>query len=279
MPEIKSIHTSEIKFIDESFDLKESGTYHLSILTNERSLSFAVLDTNTNKYLVLQHTSDLKNKDILAPFTGISFKSISCAIAHNKFTLVPTALFDEETKNSLLGFNHPIEKEEKIHSDKLQNLEARNLFTIPKGIESLIRKHFTNTHFIHSATSFIEGLLVQNKNNAGKKVFSNFHSSYFEIVILDGREVLFSNAFKYKTPEDIAYYILFVYEQLHLNPEEIELTLSGAIEKTATEHALLFNYIRHVKFAARPDNFQYSYKLEEIPSHKFWNLFTQYLCV
>ena len=133
--------------------------------------------------------------------------------------------------------------------------------------------------FIHSASSFIEGLLIQNKNNTGKNVFANFHSSYFEIAILDSRKLLFSNAFKYKTPEDIAYYILFVYEQLHLNPEEVELVLSGEIEKTAKEHSLLYHYIRHVKFASLPDGFKYSYKFDEIQPHKFWSLFTQYLAL
>ena len=68
-----------------------------------------------------------------------------------------------------------------------------------------------------------------------------------------------------------------MYEQLHLNPEEIELVLSGEIEKTAEEHALLYNYIRHVKFASLPDSFKYSYKFDEIQPHKFQSLFNQYL--
>lgn len=287
MPETKAINAL-INLVDESFDKKKSNTYHLSILSNEKSLAFAIIDTQTNKYLVLNQQVDLSKFETLEEL-GNHFKSVTCAIAHNKFTLVPAALFDEANKESLLGFNHPVSSEEKIHSDKLQNLEARNLFTISKNFESLIRKHFPNVHFLHNATSFIESLLIQNKNNTGKKVFANFNAplsfgrgvggeaGYFEIAILYGRELLFNNAFKYKTPEDIAYYMLFVYEQLHLNPEEIELTLSGAIEKTAKEHSLLYNYIRHIKFAARPDSFNYSYKFDEVQAHNFWSLFTQYL--
>ena len=85
------------------------------------------------------------------------------------------------------------------------------------------------------------------------------------------------NAFHYKTPEDIAYYILFIYEQMHLNTETIELILSGEIEKSSAQHSLLYNYIRHVKFATCPIGFQYSYKFEEIPSHQCFSLFNQYL--
>ena len=297
MQEAKTILTPTINLVDESFDIKKSGSYHLSILAsnnpgpkggNQNSgfehFTFSVLDTNTNKYLVLKKINNFSDFSPLGE--GNNWASITCAVSHNKFTLVPSAIFDDENKKSFLGFNHPIESGEKVHSDILTSIEARNLFTISADFESMIRKHFINVHFIHNSTSFIEGLLVQNKNlplrqtgNSDKRVFADFHSSYFEIVILNGRELLFSNAFTYKAPEDIAYYILFVYEQLRLNPEEIELVLSGEIEKTAEEHTLLYNYIRHVKFASLPDSFKYSYKFDEIQSHRFISLFNQYLCV
>lgn len=288
MSEVNTTPASEIDLIDESFDPKKSNSYHLSILvggdpspkgSNSKSevghFTFLILDRSTNKYLALKQTRALSDFSPLGD--GGTWGSVTCAIAHPKFTLVPSALFDDENKNSLLGFNHPIANGEKTHSDSLRNLDARNLFTIDRELESSMRKQFPNIYFLHNATAFIEGLLVQNKNKTGKKVFANFSSSYFEVVILEGSELLFSNAFKYKTPEDIAYYILFVYEQLHLNPEEVELTLSGEIEKTAKEHTLLYNYIRHVKFAALPDSFKYSYKFDEVQEHRFFSLFNQYL--
>ena len=280
MPEVKTAAPSVIDLVDESFDLKKSNTCHLSILVTENSTSYAILDTNTNKYLVLKQIPFIKEDDILTSFRELgvtSFRSVTCAVSHNKFALIPSALFDDENKESLLGFNHPMSSEEKIHSDTVRSLDAKNLFSLSRTLESTVRKQFPNVHFIHNSTPFIEGLLVQNKNNSGKKVFADFASDHFTVAILDGRELLFSNAFSYKTAEDIAYYMLFVYEQLHLNPEVVELILSGAIEKTAKEHSLLYNYIHHVKFAVRPDGFQYSYKFHDIQGHNFFSLFNQYL--
>lgn len=270
-------NTPSINLIDEAFDPKKSNTYHLSILADENSFSFCVLDTDTNKYLVLNSQQTAFQEYETLKKLGNNFKSVTCAVAHNKFSIVPSALFDEENKESLLNFSCTAENEEKIHSDHLHTLEAKNIFTISKVLESAMRKCFINTHFMHHSTSFIEGLLIQNKNAKKKTVFANFRSSYFEIAILDEGNLVFNNAFKYKTPDDIAYYILFVYEQLHLNPEEIELIVSGEIEKTAKEHSLLYNYIRHVKFASLPEEFTYSYKFNEIQSHNFFSLFTQYL--
>ena len=285
MTETKATASPVIDLMDESFDSKKSNTYHLSILSSGNNFSFTVLDTNSNKYLVLK--SDKSTME----FFENNFKSVTCAVSHNKFALIPSALFDEEKKESLLGFNHPAEKDETIYFNTMRNLDAKNLFVISKELETSIKKQFPNVKFIHHSTSFIEGLLVQHKNNSGKKVFADFtlplssgrgvggEVGYFTVAILNGRELVFSNSFTYLTAEDVAYYILFVYEQMHLNTEETELVLSGSIEKNAKEHSLLYNYIRHVKFASLPNDFQYSYKLEEIPSHTFYSLFTQYLCV
>lgn len=279
MSEIKTLSANAVDLTDESFDAKKTASCHLSISVGPKELAFSILDTASNKYVALHYErTGIPLPASLAKLNS-GFKSVTCALAHPKFSLVPTALFDDENKQSLLGFNHPVETTEKIHSDLLQNLDARNLYAISRDIEDQFRKQFPAVHFIHNATCFIEGLLVRNKNKTGKKVFADFHSSYFEIVILKGSELLFSNAFSYKTAEDIAYYILFVYEQLHLNPEEIELVLSGEIEKTAKEHELLYTYIRHVKFSVLPDSFAYSYKFDEVQPHRFFSLLNQYQCV
>lgn len=277
MVDVKAKIAPVIDLIDESFDSKKSNQYHFSALLNENAFDIAVLDTTSNRYLALQ--SDIPYPFSNSELSAHKYKSASCAIAHNKFSLIPNSIFEEGNKKSLFEFNHPVNEGEKIYSDNLHGIEARNLFTISKKLESEARENLTRSHAMHNSTAFIEGLLVANKNNSGKKVFADFHSGYFEIIILEGRELLFSNAFCYKTPEEIAYFILFVYEQLRLNPETIELVLSGNIEKTNKEHALLFTYIRKVTFAALPENYKFSYKLEEIPSHKFFSLFNQYLCV
>jgi len=276
MAAIPTINPSSINLFDESFDIKKSNQYHLSILSNKNGFVYAVLDTKTNKYLVLNETKNISSICSLAEEGN--WTSVSCAVAHHKCTLIPNALFDSGSKEALLRFNHLIKADEKIHSDALHNLDAKNLFTISRKLEADIKSQFINAKVVHSSSAFLEGLLSQNKNNPDKKVFANFHSGYFEIILLEGRELLFSNAFQYKTSEEVAYYLLFVYEQVHLNPEIIELVLSGEIEKTHKEHSLLYTYIRNIKFASRPDNFQFSYKFEEIPSHKFFSLFTQYLC-
>lgn len=266
MTDVKPIDAPAFHLIDETFDAS-GGVYHLSIAAEENAFSCAILDSHTNKYVAL-----------LSELPSGSFKSVTCAVGCNKFTLVPAALFEEENMASLLGFNHEVKEDEEIHADDLRSIDARNIFAVPRSTLDNIRTRFPNVRFLHSSTSFIEALFLQHKNSSGKRVFANFHRGYFEMVILDGKELLFSNAFQYKAPEDIAYYILFVYEQLNLNPETTDLVLSGALEKAAKGHALLYTYIRNVKFASLPEGFKYSYKFDGLPAHTFFSLFTLHLC-
>jgi hypothetical protein len=74
------------------------------------------------------------------------------------------------------------------------------------------------------------------------------------------------------TPEDIAYYLIFVFEQLNLNPEEITLVLMGSVDRYSPVYDLLFRYIRNIDFAARNDSISYSYIFNEVPDHFYFSL-------
>jgi len=88
--------------------------------------------------------------------------------------------------------------------------------------------------------------------------------------------MLFYNSFNYHSAEDFIYYLLFVCEQLHLNPETIEVVLLGEIEKNSTVYSLTQKYIRTIIFGERTDGAQYSYQLQTIPSNYYFTLFNNY---
>ncbi len=56
------------------------------------------------------------------------------------------------------------------------------------------------------------------------------------------------NSFEFNSPEDFVYYILFCLEQLKMNPETIDLFVSGTIEKEDPNYSILFKYVRNVSF-------------------------------
>ena len=122
-----------------------------------------------------------------------------------------------------------------------------------------------------------QGILAQSKNQTTKKVAVHVYATHFEVAVIEGKNLLFYNTFNYQTPEDFIYYLLFVYEQLQVNPETIEAIFLGEIEKNSEIYTLTQKYIRTVKFGERSDNADYSYQLQTLPKHFYFTLFSNYV--
>ena len=63
-----------------------------------------------------------------------------------------------------------------------------------------------------------------------------------------------------------------------MNPEEIELILSGTIDKNSKLFETIHKYIRDVNFQVKTDTFNYSYIFNDIKSYDYINLLNYELC-
>jgi len=289
---IQSKTTTGIILADDLFD-KEAGIYyHLSLELAQEGLLFTLLDIKRNKYIFLKthHFQHVYNVEMacneLANIVNEEkllqqvFRTVSLSIVTPKFTLVPSALFDQNKRENYLNFNSQWnESEEEISSNYLKNLQIYNVFALPNVVKNTTLKLFPNAKIYHQGVPLLESVVARYKNQENEKVIVHVQASHLEIIVLEGKKLIFFNTFNYKTSEDFIYYILFTCEQLKLNPEELHLTLIGEIKQDASLYVILNKYIRNIHFGLRPDNFEYSEAFEEIPKHFYFNLFSQYLCV
>ncbi|MFH1321120.1 MAG: DUF3822 family protein [Bacteroidota bacterium] len=286
---VTSTQHPAISLIDESFDKNLLSQYHLSLQLGLEGFSFCILNTKRNKYIGLEswHFERIQNSVSLCVILDkliqkndllqMRYKSASALIVHNRSTLIPTPLFEKSNEEDYLGFNHSIDKDEKVAADKLSNLDSLNLYILPQCVDSTLKNAFPGVSIFHHSSSLIEGLLIQYKNHNDKKLIIHFRDSHFDVVVLDGKNLILFNSFDYQTKEDFVYYILFVCEQLQLNPENQELVLIGEIEKNSDHYSLLYKYIRNISLGERSDSFEYSYLFNDTPKHFYYNLFSQYL--
>lgn len=291
-------------FIDEAFDEKLTPTYHLAIsigvdhiwlAVNEKSLieSFSPSLTTTieqpkAKYIAFENfsLSNILDLDQLADSLDLFYKesllfnhrygSVACIIVNNSSTIVPSPLFDFSKKALYLGFNIFLQSDKNIEVDDLKNLEAKNIFALPSNLKNKLEELQTNIRFHHFSSLLIEGLLIQNKNQPNKKLFVHVQPSHFEVLVFEGKGLLFYNTFNYFSAEDFLYYLLFVCEQMNLNPENIELIVLGELEKNSDIFTLTQKYIRNIKFGERADESHLSYQLQTLPKHFYFTLFNNY---
>lgn len=207
------------------------------------------------------------------------FNRVNVLFEGTKSTLIPFPLFDENEIKSYLKFNHKIILGEEVLFDKLNTLQAYNVFAIPACVKDLIKEKFINYKISHFSSTLIEGLLIKYKNQElSNKVFVNVRAGYLDVLIIEGSKLAFFNSFRYKTVEDFAYFLIYVLEQQGLNPENIDLIMLGEINKGSKYYEILFKYIRNIEFIERNDFFSYSYALDEVPSNYYYNLLNASSC-
>ncbi|MCD4773172.1 MAG: DUF3822 family protein [Bacteroidales bacterium] len=279
------------KALNKEADIKYSEFFELSIQFSLDGFSFCIYNNENNKLIALESYAFQELEDYRQLSSEIndlvhdkellkrSYKKINIIFESPKSTLIPFQLFDKSELHSYLKFNHNVENWEIIRFDSLKNLEAKNIYVIPKCINKTIKENFGSANISNFSSSLIESLLIKYKNqNLENKVFVNLRSNIFDIIIIEGKKLKLFNSFKFRTKEDFAYFLLFALEQLKFNPEEIELIFTGAIEKSSNLYEIIYKYIRNIAFIESNDLLRYSYIFDNIPLHLYYNLLNINLC-
>jgi hypothetical protein len=163
------------------------------------------------------------------------------------YSIVPAALFKEDEAEQFLKLNSRVFTSDFVAFDTLENFELVNVYVPLANINNYFFEHYGEFSFFHFTTTFIEKVLQNEKTGNAKKMHAHLHGHQVDVIVTSGKKLLLCNSFNYSTPEDLTYYILFVAEQLELNPEVFELELSGTISEEDSFFELLYTYIRHVK--------------------------------
>jgi hypothetical protein len=265
-------------------------------------LTYCILDSITNKFLHLE-TFDLGGPvrkphipgdpektdpgsllrllDNELQWLTQPFSKVRVLIEQGKSTLIPEALFVEEEKRNIFNFNiaggnfQDIE----LKHDHLTSIAAYGIYQLPGAMATLIGKYFAGAQVFHHSTAFIQSLFLKFRNaDSDRQLFVNTAASRLDILQIKNKRLDYYNSFLYNTAEDFMYYLVFVVEQLNLNPESLEMVLMGEIEKHSPLADLILKYIRHVKFIERNADFRYSFVFDQLPGHYYYNLLNASLC-
>jgi hypothetical protein len=272
---------------DEGLDLNLTPYYHLSIQISLDGFYFCILDSASNKVLALQSFAFQNINDWQTvvktteenihknKFLKKKYKSTTVSLVSNKYSLIPTPLFDASKQKEYLQLNVETEPSLIIRKDDFKSIDAKILYAVPLGVDLMLRRNFPLCKIVHHLTGLIDSLLL-NFQNPSKQVFVNAGETAFDIIITEGKKLIFCNTFSKNSQEDFLYYILFVLEQQRINLFESTITLSGSIEKNGEDYELLGKYIRNLKFAESIDNFQYTYKFNDLPMGSYLSLISQF---
>jgi len=276
-----------LELFDETLDINSTENYELSVQVSIDNISFCILDTLRNKFVLLRSYESVGNSkydhNILGEiinkddFLIRRYKKVCLSAISPKFTLVPASLFDVSKKDEYFTFNQVISEEETIFSSKLQNPDTFIIYSFPAGIADILKTSFPGSIFMHHLKPLLYFISVTQRSFYSNNVHIHLERDYLNMIIFDQNTLKFCNTFYYKTISDIQYYILYVLKRLNIRQEETINFSGNAIKQEEILHGFS-NYLNTIKFAIPTGNYTFSYVFSETELQKFLILFSAVNC-
>jgi len=232
----------------------------LSIQFNLDGFSFCISNNTSNETVYFseyefdekQGTPESLLKQIEAIFkTDIQlqkdFSSVLVIHQNDLFTLVPNAYFSEDKLLEYLDFNIKTIATDFITFDNIESMNAKNVYVPYVNINNYLFQNFGEFEYKHHLTILIEKLISLPASKE-RRVYINVSKENFDIVILQNKKIKFSNSFSFETKEDFMYYILFTFEQLKIDVEEVKIYFTGAIDIETEIYKITYQYVRNIFF-------------------------------
>jgi hypothetical protein len=264
----------------------------LFILIGQESLQYGILDTEKNTFVAvadIRLPSSPRTPE--AFYTEISrliseeealkkkYPSVVIGLDTPMHTLVPAPLYDSGQSNKYLEFNFGVSGNSQVSSDRLEEIDAYNVYAIPRGLLDVVHVNYREAALFHRTSATIRSIYNHQKINpkpAG--LFLNVREQFIDLISIEGGRLAYFNSFSCTSKEDMLYYTLYALEQLNMRPDTVQLIISGIIDNGSESHQLLEQYIHEVSFADGLNLWDYSPLLGQLPVHRYQELYALALC-
>ncbi|PKP25681.1 MAG: DUF3822 domain-containing protein [Bacteroidetes bacterium HGW-Bacteroidetes-2] len=232
----------------------------LSVQVSLNGLSFLILNSETLEIVFFKeiHFSgtytpeevlfEIKKAYKTHPELSVNIKNISILHENNLYALVPKSIFQEEAISDYLKFNTKVLPNDYFTFDTLDIYDIITVYVPFTNINNYFFERYGAFDFYHTTTLFIQKILAEEKNEAILKMHIQVFEQRHDILVTKNKSVQLYNSFTFSSPEDFMYYVLFVAEQLKMNPETFALNLYGKIKEGDALYNIAYTYIRNIYF-------------------------------
>lgn len=242
----------------------------LLLIAGMRHCRFAVMNYLSKELIEFGYFTAEDEEDYLKFLdeTGImNNRYYQTAVAYdaNESVQVPSAVYKYEDGHLHLDAIHGKTIHANIISENLPALNLYNIYRMPASLHSSISRKFLSGKFWHLYTVILKKVSSHQQG----AMFIDFTTDEFSIVVVKENKLLLCQTFAYTAPEDVLYYLLKCCQQLNLSQQEVQLLLSGLIEKDSALYRELYKYFIHLKFETLAHEIKLTTALTIHPEHYY----------
>ena len=238
-----------------------SGIQVLKVNKELKAVSF-------RSYLIPHSTSDdVWNEHLSNTFNSAEFsvdlEGLNCSytLSSSQVLLIPSALHARSKTEQNYSFIFGTTDHRHLSEQQLSNTDMVGIHAVPTGLDQLVERPIGSS-FLH----LVNQLHSESPKNRAHLIVDG---KDFSIILFKDSKLVFSNWFLFDTAEDVLYYLMATLETLDILHTEIEVELSGQIDKGDEAHSVLSKYLPRISFRKRPRNLSYGYSFNEMPEHRY----------
>jgi hypothetical protein len=259
-----------------NFSKKDTDQYELSILHGVDSFAYIIKDAGAN-VLVLREYFWPEGKQSSPVWAGddklqLHYKRVKIAFAKGRFCMVPQRLYQESEKATYLGHLSPLKDSNNIFSDNVSQHQAELIYEVDSPALESIERHFPQSGKRNLHTVLLEAMRAHAGSQTSYHLAAHIGQKQVMVYAFDRMNLMFANAFPYRSAQDCLYYILLVFDQLGLKPELHPLSIAGRILEDSDIYRLLMRYVRNVSFLPGLP-VKLGPQLQRQPAHFFYDLY------
>ena len=200
--------------------------------------------------------------------------SVTVCYDFKESVLVPSKYKHSSINEQALSLLHGDDRDTVLNNDLVTSLQVHNYYRIPKQVEALFSKQFPAANIIHSTS-----LQLEQMNQEHDLMYCVvFHNSVKVILYISGKPQIVQQS-GYNNPADLTYFLLNICKQHNANPSELQLRLSGMIDKHSKLYNELGQYFSKIDFDTAHDTVYEQGEIKNMPAHFFSNLIAMASCV
>ena len=244
----------------------------LSMRIGERHYSYAVTGrAGAELHSLGYFTNEEITSDVLSKIFSDrqdlrnSFQEVQVSYDHPGSVLVPLSLYDAGAAKSVLSIMYGNIIGSSVISEPLNEWQLYNIYAVPNDVHDWVSRMFPSYKYRHSYTLSVGRLPADPSDH----ILVDFTTDEFSFIVLKEGKLQIAQTLSYSSPEDILYHLLKACNQFSLSRGEIQLYISGLIEKESQLFRELYQYFLYTEFREpawkMPDNHEY-------PAHFFTSL-------
>ncbi|MFD1257006.1 DUF3822 family protein [Mucilaginibacter terrae] len=258
-------------YIDPDFNHTQVGNYTLLLLLSSDNFSLAVM--HRQKLMVWRKTAPL------AEFTqpgevqevlNFAYREVITGLVSPNFTLIPQSLFEEDGVSDVARYLD-VQPTDHIF---VQPLDADNQ-VIFKTVEAIITaaSRFDLNNALFGATGWIKAIAANQPS--AYHLYLNLNDHRFEVAYFKHGKLYLYNTFEFTHEDELAYYTVFVSQQLKLDMSTITVVLGGNIATGDKRyHTILGDIFKTVEL----NTLTVAHIPESLPQHQLLSLTALQLC-